>query len=87
MNNLQELKPTNGRKSFYGKAKILENETMYILVSYNTNIATCFKKSKKFIINPDESLLSKTTLSHIRAFQEWNGLKPQTKKELLNNNQ
>lgn len=87
MKYLEDLQPTNGRKSFYGKAKIFDNGPMYVLISYNTNIAICFKKSKKFLVNGNEESLSNTTVSHVKAFQEWNGLEPQSKKELLNNKQ
>ena len=61
-----DLIPTNGRKSFYGKAKVLQYEDgTEVLLSYNTEV---MKR------NPDGSFVrlwdgwSATTGAHIRAF-------------------
>ena len=80
-----ELTPTNGRKSFYGKAKVLETpEGHFYLKSYDTTVAT-YTKDKTFEVVKDENLLTNTTCNHIKAFQTFIGLEPQTKKQLLNN--
>lgn len=61
-----DLVPVNGRKSFYGKAKVLQYEDgSEVLLSYNTEV---MKR------NPDGSFVrlwsdwSATTGTHIRAF-------------------
>lgn len=77
-----ELTPLK-RKSFYGKAKVLQTPEGHLyLDSYNTRVAT-YTKDRHFEVTKDENLLTNTTLRHIRAFQNYVGLKPQTKQELL----
>lgn len=60
-----ELKPTNGRKSFYGKAEVIEKDNGDIeLKSYQTIVARI--RNGKF-----ERLwsgYSMTTMNHINAF-------------------
>lgn len=60
-----ELKPINGRKSFYGKAEVIEKDNGEIeLKSYTTVVARI--KDGKF-----ERLwngYSQTTMNHINAF-------------------
>lgn len=74
-----ELKPTDGRKSFYGKAVVIidssaETET---LVSYETAVARI--NNGKF-----ERLWdgwSVTTARHINSFRETNGMERLSKSE------
>lgn len=80
-----ELIPTNGRKSFYGKCKVLETiEGHKYLKSYDTNVAI-LTSDGTLEITKDESHLTNTTLTHIRAFLDYIGKPPMTKKEILNN--
>lgn len=77
-----ELQPEN-RKSFYGKAKVLQTpEGNLYLKSYDTNVAT-YTKDKTFEVAKDESLLTNTTLRHITAFRLYLGLPKLTKKQLI----
>lgn len=77
-----ELQPEN-RKSFYGKAKVLQTpEGNLYLKSYDTNVAT-YTKDKTFEVVKDESLLTNTTLRHITAFRLYLGLPKLTKKQLI----
>lgn len=40
MTNYLELRPNDGRKSFYGKAKVrVDDGNTYTLISYNTEVA------------------------------------------------
>ena len=73
MKNLKTIKvydlvPTNGRKSFYGKAKIkvLENGSE-VLQSYDTDIIERTSNGRLYLLC-DESKLSMTTCTHIKSF-------------------
>lgn len=61
-----ELKPTDNRKSFYGKAtvEIMENGTK-ILTSYNTKIMMIFPNGSMYRLWDD---WTQTTGRHIKAF-------------------
>lgn len=67
---MYELTPTNGQKSFYGKARveILENGTR-VLKSYNTNIMLIFPNGSMYRLWDDWSA---TTGKHIKAFSGLN---------------
>lgn len=71
MTTTYELKPTNGRKSFYNKAEVIERENGDIeLKSYNTIVARI--RNGKF-----ERLwsgYSMTTMNHINAFTDAFGI-------------
>lgn len=75
MKTIYELMPTNGRKSFYGKARvIIDGETQY-LQSYNTIVAS-IKGGELF---RHWSGWSVTTGNHLRAFaginkKEWEAM-------------
>lgn len=62
---IYELIPTNGRKSFYGKAKVIECEGENFLQSYNA-IVCKVDKNGKFVKMWDG--YSATTMSHINDF-------------------
>lgn len=67
MLNMYDLIPRNGRKSFYGKAKVMiENETETLL-SYNTPIIRRDCKSGELtrIYDCEPSM---TTCTHIKSF-------------------
>lgn len=61
-----ELKPINGRKSFYGKAKVCQDGDLYTLISYGTPVC------KYNVSTGDFTRLwagySLTTLTHVNAF-------------------
>ena len=80
-----ELVPTNGRKSFYGKAIVKESDNFIILESYGTEVAGYNKEDRVLEVTKNENHLTATTLNHIRSFQEYLDYKPQSKREILNN--
>lgn len=68
---IYELTPTNGKvPSFYGKAKVVENETEKILISYCTKVAKINSDNefKILIDTEDKEVFSNTTIRHIREF-------------------
>lgn len=60
-----ELSPIDRRKSFYGKAYVLEQDGAEVLYSYNTKILTR-KQDGTMIRNWDDWSL--TTGRHVKAF-------------------
>lgn len=80
-----ELVPTNGRKSFYGKAIVKETDNFIVLESYGTEVAGYNKEDKVLEVTKNEEWLTATTLHHIRSFQEHLDYKPQSKREILSN--
>ena len=63
---MYELTPMNGRKSFYGKAKVIVNEDgSRTLLSYNTPIVTVKGNMAKRIFDGEVSC---TTSTHIISF-------------------
>jgi len=82
-----ELKPINGRKSFYGKCKVevieTDEGTVSKLISYTTEVATYNHQKNEMKVN---GWYSKTTAAHINAFLDYYGFDTCTKKELENYN-
>ena len=70
-----ELMPIDGRKSFNNRAKVLETENGYYLLSYNTIVCYLDKPGN---INTQFCKCwggySVTTMRHINAFMRFNGL-------------
>lgn len=66
MVKLYDLIPTNGRKSFYGKAKIAVENGTETLLSYNTPIIRREADGSLTRLYAGEP--SVTTLTHIRSF-------------------
>lgn len=66
-----ELTPTNGRKSFYGKAKVIEQDGEKILISYTTEVC---KIDKNGIFQMLWTGRSNTTTAHIKAFKSFYGI-------------
>lgn len=62
---IYELKPTNGRKSFYGKALVKETENEIILQSYETDVCKIDKNGHFIKLWNGYSV---TTMNHINAF-------------------
>lgn len=65
---ITELIPVNGRKSFGGKAKVIDTENAIELLSYETIVAKYNKNSKKFEVLGKHSM---TTNTHIKAFKNY----------------
>ena len=63
---MYELIPTNGRKSFYGKAIVIEKDGWVFLKSYNT-IVCGIDSANNF--HRFWNGWSMTTWNHIRSFQ------------------
>ena len=63
-----ELTPKNGRKSFYGKAIVIDNDKTIELHSYNTLVAMWDKVNDVMKVTSNESHLTQTTMSHIKSF-------------------
>jgi hypothetical protein len=78
-----ELKPTNGRKSFYGKCKVEQENNISYLYSYNTKVAHYDHETNKMVVNGYYSL---TTAKHTNAFLEFYGFDKCNKKQLENYN-
>lgn len=74
-----DLIPNNGRKSFYGKAKVKETENRVVLQSYDTNV--CMIENGKFVRLWDG--FSSTTMNHVNAFRELYNLPGLNKKTWL----
>jgi hypothetical protein len=65
---IYELTPTNGRKSFYGKALVYYySDYSQTLVSYHTEVIHRGKDGKLYRMC-DPSLFSLTTSTHIKSF-------------------
>lgn len=81
---MYELNPRfDGRKSFYGKAKVVIKDGESHLYSYNTHVATL----KPGITKHDDILevygtYSPTTLRHIKEFMQQNGFPYMSKGEI-----
>ena len=78
-----ELTPTNGRKSFYKKAIVEQDNEMSYLMSYGTKVAHYNHDTNKMIVNRCDS---QTTAAHINAFLDFYGFDKCTKKQLENYN-
>lgn len=61
----------DGRKSFYGKAKVIEDDKRISLKSYNTIVCYIDKQSKKLGKLFDS--YSAATMRHINSFMQSNG--------------
>lgn len=68
MKNVFELSPTNGRKSFSGKAKVIVENGKAELLSYDTIVAEIDLNTNEYKQNGN---YSQTTNSHIKAFKEF----------------
>lgn len=62
-----DLVPTNGRKSFYGKAKVKQLvDGSEVLQSYDTDIL--WRRDGYIYLLCEESKLTMTTCTHIKSF-------------------
>lgn len=71
MMKIFDLPPQNGRKSFYGKAKIIEQDGEKILLSYDTLVAKITTDNK---IKRLWDGTSSTTSTHFKSFLIFYGL-------------
>ena len=71
------------QESFYGKAKVREEDNKIILKSYDTDV--CFIENNKasVIYNLIGNYQTATTLKHIKSFLKQNGYKADTKKQIM----
>lgn len=65
-----ELTPTNGRKSFGGKAKVIIDNGKAQLLSYTTIVAEFNTQTNEFK-QVLQGKLSNTTSSHLKAFKNY----------------
>ncbi len=66
-----QLVPTNGRKSFGGKAKVIVENNNAKLLSYETIVAEYNLETKEY---QENGKYSRTTDTHINAFKEYYGI-------------
>lgn len=72
----------SGRKSFYGKARVNDDESgNKVLRSYDTDIMKIVDGNIEMLCGEDA--LTQTTLRHIREFLQQNGIEPLTRKQLV----
>lgn len=72
LENARELQPTNGRKSFYGKALVERKENgSEVLYSYNTPIIERTAKGELIplvAVQDVDKVMSNTTCTHLKSF-------------------
>ena len=71
MEQIFELVPMNGRKSFNNKAKVIVENGVAKLLSYTTIVAEIDLETKEYKQNGS---YSQTTNNHIKAFKQFYGL-------------
>ena len=79
-NYIYDLTPSN-QKSYYGKAKILETDSGYYLMSYATVV--CYITRNKALLVKLWNDYSLTTSKHINDFLKFYGLRRYSKREWL----
>lgn len=87
-NEMFELAPRDGRKSFYGKATVHTFGNVAILRSYDTDVCAYFGGRFVWSDTYDIEDMSQTTGRHVAAFRQWAQDAPMGKPELrraLNN--
>lgn len=67
---MKNLIPTNSQKSFYGKAKVIYDDSAILLKSYNTIVC----KIDKGEFTRTWGGYSATTMKHINSFRETYGM-------------
>ena len=78
MNEYELNTQYDGRKSFYGKAGVTENNGKKTLRSYATDVA--YIENGEAVVN---GIYSQTTLRHIKEFLKQNGFKAETSSQIL----
>ena len=74
------LDPINGRKSFGGKCRVIEDNDTLKLQSYDTIVAEYNKQTDEVKVN---GYYSSTTMTHINSFLNHVGKPTMSKKELV----
>ena len=74
------LYPINGRKSFNGKCRVIEENDTLKLQSYDTIVAEYNKKTDEVKVN---GYYSVTTMTHINSFLNHVGKPKRNKKDLI----
>ena len=74
-----DLVPCDSRKSFYGKANVIENKNIHVLQSYSTFVCYYNSDTREFVKLWDG--YSATTMRHIESFRDHYGLSAIGKKE------
>lgn len=74
-----ELNPVDGRKYFYGKARVEQDGNISYLYSYSTIVAYYNHETNKMIV---KGYYSATTARHINSFLSYYGFNTYSKKEL-----
>jgi len=69
----------DSRKSFYGKAQVIEEDGKIWLQSYDTRVA-CIENNEPYI----NGTYSVTTLRHIKEFLLQHGFKAESKQQIIN---
>ena len=69
----------DSRKSFYGKAQVINTRDSNLLYSYNTLVAEIDGSGKAKV----NGTYSATTLRHIKEFLKQNGFKAETSKQIM----
>ena len=78
---LKELQAVyDSRKSFYGKAQLIESDDKVELQSYDTIVSTYLKNENKFVLH---GKYSTTTTRHQKEFASQLGFKFKNSKELF----
>lgn len=75
----------DARKSFYGKAKVVETQDSKELYSYDTLVAKVTTKNHGYIIPAYAEvygIYSDTTLRHIKEFLKQEGFKAESKSQI-----
>lgn len=62
---ITELIPANGRKSFYGKGKVIDDGKVKYLLSYETVMASVDRNGA---VRRHSDFRSKTTGAHVKSF-------------------
>lgn len=78
-NNVAEIVPNDGRKSFYGKAWEYEDSGKIYLVSYNTVVASLDYDGNCEV----KGLYSATTTRHIKAWLEKHNMPYKDSKDIV----
>lgn len=74
-----QLTPVNGRKSFNGKCRVIEENGISQLESYETIVAEYNPRTKELRVF---GYYSSTTITHINAFLVYYGFQACSKSEL-----
>lgn len=69
--NFLELSPVDGRRSFYGKARVIKNGDTLYCMSYHTLVASFNVVTGRFVRHWNG--YSATTMRHVNAFVRFLG--------------